>query len=187
MGDPARRRATYQDLIAVPDTKVAEIIDGELYVSPRPASPHAHAASTLGMDLGGAFHRGRGGPGGWWILYEPELHLGPDVLVPDLAGWRRERMPQVPRTAAFELPPDWLAEVLSPSTEKIDRARKLSVYARARVSHVWLVDPLLTTIEVLRLDGDTFRIVKVHAGDESARLEPFEAIELEVGALWLKG
>ena len=146
--------ATYADIQALPEHLVGEILDGELIVSPRPASPHAVAASRLMIELGGPFDRGRGGPGGWTILTEPELHFGPQVMVPDLAGWRRERMPQVPDVPFFELEPDWVCEVLSPSTARIDRSRKMRHYARARVQHVWLVDPLATTLEVFRLDGD---------------------------------
>jgi Uma2 family endonuclease len=119
--------ATYEDLKRVPDNMVAEILDGELITTPRPASPHAHAASTIGIDVGGPFSRdtgGSGGPGGWWILFEPELHLHGDVLVPDIAGWRRERMPRLPNVAAFELPPDWVCEVLSPRTARTDRTRR---------------------------------------------------------------
>ena len=113
--DPARRKATYQDVLDAPDHVVAEILDGDLYTHPRPAGPHTEAASVLGMDLGGAFHRGRGGPGGWIILDEPELHLASDVIVPDLGGWRRERLAAVPDAAAIELPSDWACEVLSSS------------------------------------------------------------------------
>src|SRR5689334_13485964 len=121
MANPAQRRATYEDLLAVPDHLVAELIHGVLHTYPRPALPHARAASRLGMDLGGPFDRGRGGPGGWIILDEPELHLHGDVLVPDLAGWRRERVPEMPTAPAFELAPDWLCEVLSASTAAVDR------------------------------------------------------------------
>jgi Uma2 family endonuclease len=122
--EPARRRATYEDLTQVPEHMVAEIIDGELYASPRPASPHARSASVMGGDLGGPFDRPPGGPeapGGWWILDEPELHLGPDVMAPDLAGWRRERMPRIPDVAYFEQAPDWVCEVVSPRTGILDR------------------------------------------------------------------
>jgi Uma2 family endonuclease len=159
MADPARRRATYDDLRAVSAHLVAEILNGELYTSPRPSPSHARAASSLGGELYGPFDRGRGGPGGWIILIEPELHLDSDVLVPDIAGWRRERMPALPKSSAFELAPDWVCEILSPSTASIDRTEKLPIYALQRVGHVWLVDPLLQTLEVLRLDGAGYRIV----------------------------
>src|SRR5690606_30130204 len=125
---------------------------------PRPAAIHAVAASVLGGELSGPFHRGRGGPGGWVILDEPELHLGGDVLVPDLAGWRRERMPEIPDAAGFELAPDWVCEVLSPSTEAVDRAQKVRLYAREGVAHVWLLNPRGRTLEVLALDGSGYRI-----------------------------
>ena len=187
MRKPLKRGATYADLDAVPDNFVAEIIAGELYASPRPAVPHAHAASVLGIELGGPFHRGRNGPGGWVLLDEPELHFGEDVLVPDIAGWRRERLPTVPAAAYLTLAPDWLCEVLSPSTEAIDRRQKLAVYARAGVSHVWLVDPLLETLEVLHLESQHWSVRAKHEGRAGVRAEPFEAIELELEALWLQG
>ena len=150
--DPVRRQATYEDVLRAPEHVVAEVLNGDLYTSPRPAGPHAEAASVLGMDLGGAFHRGRGGPGGWIILFEPELHLGRDILVPDLAGWLRSRLPAVPPTPFLELAPDWACEVVSPGSERMDRERKLPIYARERVSHVWLVDPLERMVEVYRLE-----------------------------------
>jgi len=184
MADAARHRATYEDVLRSPPHVVAEVLDGELFTSPRPAGPHSEAASVLGMDLGGAFHRGRGGPGGWIILDEPELHLGPDILVPDLAGWRRERLPAVPKAAFIELSPDWACEVLSPGRVRVDRERKLPIYARERVAHLWLVDPLERVVEVLRLDGDGYRLVTTRGGTDRVRLEPFAAVELELDALW---
>ncbi|HEY5955903.1 MAG TPA: Uma2 family endonuclease, partial [Polyangiaceae bacterium] len=164
MAEPAVRHATYEDLVDVPSHLVAELINGQLITSPRPAPPHALAATSLSGELHGPFDRGRGGPGGWVILYEPELHLNGDALVPDLAGWRRERMPVLPPTSAFELAPDWVCEVLSPSTAAIDRTAKVPIYAREAVSHVWLIDPLAQTLEVLRLDGGNFRIVGAFRG-----------------------
>ena len=187
MGDPAKKNATYEDLLAVPEHLVAEIIHGTLITNPRPASPHAVAATGLGADLWAAFFRGRGGPGGWVILDEPELHFrGGNVLVPDIAGWRRERMPTIPDAAAFELAPDWVCEVLSPSTEATDRAEKLPIYAAERVRHAWLVDPLTRTLEVFRLEGDAWLLVRTWRDDAKVRAEPFDAIELELGALWAR-
>ena len=161
-----------------------QIVDGVLHAHPRPASPHARASSVLGADLGGPFDRGRGGPGGWIILDEPELHFGRNVLVPDLAGWRRERMPEMPRTPFFTLSPDWVCEVLSPSTAGFDRVKKLEIYRREGVTHLWFVDPDGRTLEVLRLEGERFVVAQTFEGDDGVRAEPFDAIELELGALW---
>lgn len=183
----ARGPATLDDLEGVPENKVGEIIDGELFVSPRPASRHARASSRLGMDLGPPFDRGRGGPGGWIILFEPELHLGPgpDALVPDLAGWRRERMPEMPDAAAFTLSPDWVCEVLSPSTEVLDRVRKLRVYGREQVGHVWLINPRTETLEVYRLgENETWTRVAAHHGAVTVHAEPFETHPLNLADLW---
>ena len=182
----APRRASYEDLLALPRSVVGEIIGGELHTHPRPGGPHAAAASILGMVLGNPFHRGSGGPGGWVILDEPELHLGIDILVPDLAGWRRERMPRVPDAAAFELSPDWIAEILSPSTAAVDRADKLPIYAREHVGHVWLLDPRLQTLEALALDSSAYRLLGTWRGDARAHIPPFDALELELSALWAR-
>jgi len=181
---PFDRPATYDDLAALPDNLVAEIVSGELHASPRPAPPHARAGSSLGGLLVGPFDHGRGGPGGWRILDEPELHLGPDVLVPDLAGWQRSRMPHLPKTAYFPLAPDWVCEILSPSTSQLDRAKKLGIYAREQVGHAWLIDPDAGTLEVLRLENGRWTILATHAGAEAARAEPFADIDLDLASLW---
>ena len=180
----AKGAATYDDLLQVPDHLVAEILEGELYATPRPAVPHAVAASVLGSELGGPFHQGRGGPGGWWILYEPELHLGADILVPDLAGWRRSTLAELPDAAAISVAPDWVCEILSPATEALDRVSKLPIYARERVSHVWLVNPRTQTLEAFRLDHGAWLLVTTHDGDVSVQVEPFEAILLDLFRLW---
>ena len=179
-------KATYADLEALPSNVVGEILAGVLYSSPRPASPHAAAASAIGEELGPPFKRGRGGPGGWVILDEPELHLGEDVLAPDVAGWRRARMPEMPHVAAFELAPDWACEVLSMSTAAVDRGVKLPIYARERVAHVWLVDPIVKTLEVLRLDGASYRLIATYHDGVAVRAEPFDAIELDLSVLWAR-
>jgi Uma2 family endonuclease len=185
MAQPDRRRpATYEDVLNAPDHLVAEILDGELFTSPRPAVAHAHTSSVLGGELSGPFHRGRGGPGGWWILDEPELHVGDDVIVPDLAGWKRSRLSTLPDTAAITLAPDWVCEIVSPSTEAIDRVKKLVIYARERVSHVWLLNPLSRTLEVMQLESGRWVVVKTAGGHEVVRAQPFDAIELELSALW---
>jgi Uma2 family endonuclease len=186
MADDRPLRTPYEELLALPEHVVGEIIRGALVTSPRPAAPHANAASNLGGELHGPFRRGRGGPGGWLVLDEPELHLHGDVLVPDLAGWRRARMPVLPDAVAFELAPDWVCEVLSPSTAAIDRADKLPIYARERVAHAWLLDPVATTLEVLRLEDGAWRLVATWRGEAVVRAEPFDAIELELAALWAR-
>jgi Uma2 family endonuclease len=181
----ARRRATYEDVLAAPEHMVAEVIDGVLYTFPRPAKPHTAAASALGEELGPPFKRGRGGPGGWILLWEPELHLGEDILVPDLAGWRRERLPTLTdEEPFFTLAPDWICEVLSKSTSKLDRTEKLPIYAREGVRHAWLVDPLLRTLEVLRLESSKWLIVDTWHDEAKVRAEPFDAIELDLAILW---
>jgi Uma2 family endonuclease len=178
------RRATYDDLRRVPDSLVAEILDGDLYTTPRPSPRHANASSVLGAQLAGPFHMGRRGPGGWWILDEPELHLREDVIVPDIAGWRRERLPALPDTAAFTLRPDWVCEVLSPSTEDLDRGRKLTIYAREEVPYLWLINPSTKTLETFALADGLWSAAATLTGATLARVQPFEAIELELHALW---
>ncbi|WP_437576253.1 Uma2 family endonuclease [Sorangium sp. So ce887] len=196
MGQPAekQRRATYADLEAVPPNRVAELVRGTLHVFPRPAPRHAQAETELATELVGAFGRGRGGPGGWRILVEPELHFpDPDApgeveaLVPDLAGWRRERMPELPETAYFSLAPDWICEVLSASTEGVDRDEKMPVYAREGVRHAWLVDPIARTLEVYVLGQDRrWGPAVVHRDAARIRAEPFDAVELDLSVLWAK-
>jgi Uma2 family endonuclease len=182
---PFDRPATYRDLEQLPPNMVAEIVDGELWASPRPAPRHARVWARITSRIEPAFDEGRGGPGGWIILGEPEIHLGQQVLVPDLAGWRRTSLPKLPSTAHIAVAPDWVCEVISPSTARLDRAKKLRIYASEGVRHAWLVDPLARTVEVLRLEGGRWAILAAHAGDAVVRLEPFEDLELELGALWL--
>jgi Uma2 family endonuclease len=184
MADAARKRATYEDVLAAPPNSVAELIDGVLQIQPRPAGAHGVVATALGEELGPAFRRGRGGPGGWIFIDEPELHLGPNVLVPDLAGWRRERMPSVENVPFFTLPPDWVCEVLSPSTARYDKGQKLPIYAAHGVANAWLVDPMARTLDGLRREGTLWTLVATHADDARIRAEPFDAVEIELGALW---
>ncbi len=188
MAESARdlRLELYEQYQRVPEHQRAEIIEGTLYVLPRPAPAHANAASVLGGELSGPFQRGRGGPGGWWILHEPELQLIELAPIsPDLAGWRVERMPELPATAYFTLVPDWVCEVLSRSTEAIDRTKKLPLYAAHGVRHAWLVDPIGKTLEVYTLgEGRQWRQVQVYQGEGRLRIPPFEAVELEPAALW---
>ncbi len=180
-----RRRATYEDVLAAPRHLVAEVIDGVLHMNPRPAMPHAAATTALGEELGPPFKRARGGPGGWILLDEPELHLGADILVPDLGGWRRERLPTLTDDAPFlTLAPDWICEVLSPSSAKVDRTEKLPIYAREGVRYAWVVDPLARTLEALRLESGRWLIVGAWRDDARVRAEPFDAIELDLAILW---
>lgn len=180
------RRALYEAYRAVPPHECAEIIRGTLYVTPRPAPRHANATSVLGGELNGPFQRGRGGPGGWWILFEPELQLVElEPMVPDLAGWRVERMPELPATPYFTVVPDWVCEVPSKSTEDVDRNKKLPLYAELGVRHVWLVDPVARTLEVHALGAAAhWREVRIHQENDRVRAAPFDAIEIDVGALW---
>ncbi|MBP7000859.1 Uma2 family endonuclease [Amaricoccus sp.] len=181
---PAPRRATYRDVLDAPEHMVAELIEGALHVHPRPASRHALAGSVLGGELNGAFQRGRGGPGGWWILDEPELHLGENVLVPDIAGWRRERMPAFPDAAWFDLAPDWVCEVLSPGTRRIDLTDKRRLYGAAGVEHLWLVDPLARTLEAFALREGAWTLVAALKEDDEVRVAPFEAVGFPLSASW---
>ncbi|HEY0140004.1 MAG TPA: Uma2 family endonuclease [Thermoanaerobaculia bacterium] len=179
------RPATYDDLLQVPDHMVAEIVNGELIVSPRPARPHARVSSILGARLASRFDDSDSGPGGWWIIDEPELHLGPDIFVPDIAGWRRERIPEFPDAGRCEIPPDWLCEIISPSTAALDRVYKLPLYARQGITYAWIVDPVARTIEAYRLEGYHYSLIAAVEGEEPARIEPFDAIELPLKALWV--
>jgi len=182
---PPRRQASYQDLEDVPPHQVGELVSGELYVSPRPALRHARVTGRLVQDLA-PFDVTPGGenPGGWVLLFEPELHLSGDALIPDVAGWRRERLPELPDTAAMTLAPDWVCEVLSPSTEALDRARKMGAYAREGVRHLWFVDPRPRLLEVYRLEQGRWLRLGAHEGDALVRAEPFEAVELKLSRLW---
>lgn len=184
MSQPAEQLATYEDLLNLPENLVGEIINGELHAHPRPAPKHARAYSVLGYRLGGPFDGGIDGPGGWWIIDEPELHLGSDILVPDLAGWRRERMPELPETAWFELAPDWVCEILSPSTARVDRGFKMPLYAANGVEHLWLVDPDVRTLEVYQLQGEHWLLLKTLHDDQALSQPPFDAIEFPLSSLW---
>ncbi len=178
------QRATYQDVLDAPPHRIAQIIDGLLHTMPRPAIRHAVAGSGLGMLLGWPFHYGRGGPGGWWILDEPELHLGDDILVPDLAGWRRDRLPVLPDAAYFTLAPDWVCEVLSPSTRIIDLGPKRDIYAREGVPHLWLVDPDARSLQAFELHAGRWELLGSAEGNDPISLPPFEAISFPLSTLW---
>jgi Uma2 family endonuclease len=176
----------YERLLALPENLVGEIIGGELHTQPRPAGPHALSASALGGELYGLFQKGRGGPGGWWIIDEPELHFVRDteVLVPDIAGWRRERMPALPEDHRFEVVPDWVCEVLSPGTQQKDRITKMKVYARYGVAYLWLVDPLVRILETYALHDEQWTVTGLYQDQDDVSAAPFEAVTIALTDLW---
>jgi len=176
----------YDQLIALPENLVGEIIGGELHTQPRPAGPHTLAASAMEGEIFPPYHKGRGGPGGWWILAEPEIHFVRDteVLVPDIAGWRRERMPKIPQDQRFEVVPDWVCEVLSPSTQKKDRVLKMIVYAKYGVPHLWLVDPLARTLETYLLENARWTVAGLYKDDDAVSAAPFDQLTLSLNDLW---
>jgi Uma2 family endonuclease len=186
MNDPApvRRPATYQDVLDAPPNMVAELINGALHLQPRPASRHARASFRMAGRLDDPFQGGVGGPGGWHLTIEPELHLGPDVLVPDLAGWRRERLGAYPDAPAFELAPDWVCELLSPSTRRLDLTEKRDLYGRNGVGHLWLVDPSERTLEAFELRVGAWVLIAALKDDDEVRVAPFDAIGFPLSALW---
>lgn len=182
MGGPFKRNATYDDLDTIPDTWVGEIIDGDLYAFPRAASPHAVVVTELPAMLTPMRHDDS--PAGWVILADVEVRFGTHLLVPDISGWRRARMPVIPELTVFELAPDWVCEVMSPSTARQDRGRKREIYAAGKVGHIWYLDPVHHTLEVLALDGASYRVVATAGEDELGRFAPFESIELQLAQLW---
>ena len=179
--------ATYQDVLDAPPDKVAEMVGGVLYTHPRPAMPHTLAASSLQGTLHGPFRLGRGGPGGWWIVIEPELHLGPEVLVPDLAGWRRQRMPEYPDTSYCTLAPDWVCEVLSPATRHLDLGDKQQCYATENIPHLWLIDPIPRTLETYELRASRWHRLATASDNDPVSLPPFEALTFSLSDLWPDG
>jgi Uma2 family endonuclease len=183
-----KRRATYDDVLKLPENMVGEIIDGELFVSPRPASKHALAASRLTGKLEPTFGGGGEGPGGWWIIAEPEIHRGKkpneEIYVPDLAGWKRESMSEYPDVAYFEIIPDWVCEILSPSNMRLDRTKKVPLYAELGVRHLWLINPRDKMLETFRLEGGKWSLLSTYVEAGKVHAEPFEAIELGLATLW---
>ena len=183
---PELQPTLYARLQSLPEGLTGEILNGQLHTQPRPSGLHALVESNLQVEIGGPFGKGRGGPGGWWIIVEPEVHLLRDaeVVVPDLAGWRRERMPQVPEDHRFEVVPDWVCEILSPSTDSKDREIKMPIYVHYGVAYLWLLNPRRRTLEAYALrDGQWHAIAKA-TGEETVAAPPFEALQLELGALW---
>ena len=186
MAEAARPKTLYEKLEELPEGLNGEIIDDQLYTEPRPRPHHAVGASNLGAELIGPYSRGRGGPGGWWIVHEPEIHFVHKrvVVVPDLAGWRRERLPSIPDDPHFATFPDWVCEVLSPSTRSKDRELKMPLYARYGVPYVWLLDPKTYTLETYTLRGAELALTGTYGPESSPAPAPFEAVSFRLADLW---
>ncbi|CAD7851637.1 MAG: hypothetical protein [Olavius algarvensis Gamma 1 endosymbiont] len=183
---PQTKPTLYEYLEGLPEGVTGEILNGQLHTQPRPAAPHGFAESVLGGELFGPFHKGNGGPGGWWIITEPEIHFARDVevAVPDLAGWRRERMPAFPKDHRFKVVPDWICEIFSPSTKSKDRETKMPLYARYNVPYAWLIDPIEHVLEAYRLDADAWLEIGRFSDTDQVAVPPFEAVSIDLGDLW---
>lgn len=177
-------RATYDDIVKLPDFKIGELVDGQLYATPRPALRHARLAVNLVIELGTRYDQSRVGPKGWHLLFEPEVHLGEDVFVPDIAGWRMERLASIPDTAWAETAPDWVCEILSPSTSSYDRVVKLPAYARYGVPYAWIVDPVLRTIESWVRDGSEWRPAGTWPAASPILAPPFDIVAIDLSLIW---
>jgi Uma2 family endonuclease len=186
MSAPARKQATWEDLLRTPDDgRVYEVLDGQIEGLPRPLPRHGRAQARLAGQLSGPFDPGEGGPGGWWLLIEPEVRLAVhQIVVPDMVGWRRERMPSLPDARPIDLVPDWIAEVVSPSDVGRDRVRKANLYLAAGLPFYWIVDPAERTLEAYAAhEGSWLRLGGWTDGD-TPRVPPFEAVALDVGSLF---
>jgi len=182
-----KKPATYEDIEELPFGGVAERLEDELYASPRPAFGRLRVEFRRGSLLTLPFERAQGGPGGWWFLDEPELHFRTHVVVPDLAGWRRERVPEPsnPETPWQTEAPDWVCEVLSPFTWNTDRVLKLPLYHVEGVRHAWVIDPLRRTLGVFRSGLSGWEQASLHQGNDTVLAEPFDTVPLRLGLLWL--
>jgi Uma2 family endonuclease len=176
--------ATYQDVLDAPPNMVAELANGRLHLHPRPRMPHARASFRLAGRLDEPFQGGPGRPGGWHFAIEPELHLGPDVLVPDLAGWRRERMQVFPDAPFADLAPDWVCEILSPATRRFDLTEKRELYRLNGVAHLWLVDPEAHTLEVFARTEAAWTLAAAFQDGDDVRAAPFETLAFPLASLW---
>lgn len=181
------RLSLYDQLEALPDGLTGEILNGQLHTQPRPSGPHGLAGSVLGMRLGPPFQLGDNGPGGWWIIDEPELHFvrNTEVAVPDLGGWRRERMPSPPEDQRFAVSPDWVCEVLSKSTASTDREIKMPLYAAFGVPYAWLIDPRARTLEAYALEAGAWREIERFTGPGRVSVPPFDAVTFDLADLWM--
>lgn len=185
MAEPAKKNASYEDLHHIPENMIGEIVNGELHAMPRPSPRHAKVSSDLGAIITYPYRFGRGGPGGWIILDEPELQMGGHILVPDIAGWRKERFPSRLEANWIDVPPDWICEVLSPATVRLDKTRKMPIYAEHGVKHIWLINPLDKTLDVFKLAAGGWLLLSTHVENDKARAEPFLEIEIDLADLWL--
>lgn len=188
MSSVAPKLATYADLIGLPADVRAEVIAGEIVTTPSPLPRHSHVQRSAGRFIGGPFQDddGRGGPGGWWIFVEVDVALGHhDIVRPDVTGWRKERLPRPGAVRPIDVVPDWVCEVLSPATAARDRVHKRNLYARSGVPYYWLIDPVSRVLEALKLQEGVWVELGVHDDQSIARIAPFDAIELEVGRLFL--
>lgn len=186
MNEPAKKIATYDDLCGLPDTMVGEIIDGEVIASPRPSRSHGHTASILGGEIVPPYFAGRGGPGGWIIIDEPEIAFGDDIIVPDLAGWKKERFPAIEEHNWIEVIPDWVCEIVSPSSSRMDRVKKMGIYARHGCPYYWIIDPSGKTLEVFENNQGTWMVIGSYGGDDLVRALPFKEIAIDLRLLWLE-
>lgn len=186
MSDPARRMASYDDLCKIPENMIGEIIDGELFATPRPSRSHGYATYSLGGKLIPYHFGATGEPGRWIILIEPEIGLGENIIVPDLAGWREERFPEEEEHNWISVAPDWICEVLSPATFRNDKIKKMAIYAKHGIKFYWLLDPLMKTLEAFKLESEQWILIGVYAEDDRVRVEPFQEIEIDLGSLWLE-
>lgn len=186
MTEPARKRATYDDLYTIPKNMVGEIIDGDIVASPRPSRKHGYSASIIGNELGPPYNMGRGGPGGWIIIGEPEISFGDNILVPDLAGWKKERFPESEDHNWISISPDWVCEIISQGSIRIDRVEKMGIYVQHMVSYFWIIDPSNKTFEALKNEAGRWLIIGTYAEDDKVRAEPFQEIEIDLNCLWLE-
>ncbi|MBF0102744.1 MAG: Uma2 family endonuclease [Desulfobacterales bacterium] len=184
MSLPAEREVCYDDLYSIPNSMIGQIIDGDLIAMPRPTYRHSNVVSALEDEIGPSYRRGRNGPGGWIILFEPEIQFGKNILVPDLAGWKKEHLPSPPETNWCEVSPDWVCEVLSPSTIRIDRIKKMNIYAAYNVPYVWLIHPIDKTFEVFKLEHGRWILLSIHGENDKVRAEPFQEVEIDLNTLW---
>jgi Uma2 family endonuclease len=180
-----KTKTVYEQWLEVPETVVGEIIMGDLHMSPRPALKHGNASSSLLHELMGPYHKGKGGPGGWIIMIEPEIHLAENIIVPDIGGWKRDRIPEITNETFFSVAPDWVCEVLSPSSAGFDRVKKMPLYLEQKVKHIWLIDPLLKTLEVFENNESSWVLIKTFMNTDKVRVVPFIEIEIDLSMLWI--